>query len=122
MRHHDFAVIFDRVGDWKLAFGSLLAADNFPFQLFAGVQIDTFRIGHVAARANYVEVVFLASFANSVIVSNPESVRFRGLQLIKNLSILVTPFSERTLILWTDNDGHKKAQKTDKGRTKEGVR
>src|SRR5262249_1147531 len=105
-------VVFDSVCDWKLPFSSLFAADNFPFELFAGVQIDTFRIGHVTAGPNYIEVIFLANFANGVIVSDPESVCFRRLQLIKNLPILVTAFGERILVLWADNDCHKKAQKT----------
>src|SRR5260370_11939133 len=92
MSADDFRVVFDRLADWKFALGCLLAADDFPLQLFARVQIDAFRIGHMAARAHYVEIKSFTDFAAGVVVSDPKSVRLRRLQLVENLPILIAAF------------------------------
>src|SRR5258708_37716314 len=115
MSDDNFGIVFDRFADGKLAFRRLLAANDFPLKLFARVEIDTFWIGHVAARAHDVEIVLLTDFADGVVVSDPKSVRLRRLQLIENLAILVGAFREiglRILILSSARPA-KRADKTE---------
>src|ERR1700682_1961008 len=94
MRDDDLGIVFDWIGDGKLALGGLLAANDFPFEFFARVEIDAARIRHVAPRTHNVEIIFLARFADCVVVSYPESVRLRRLKLVEDFAILIGAFGQ----------------------------
>lgn len=99
MSDDDLAVVFDWIVDWKLALCRLLATNYFPPQFVTSVEIDAFRIGYVTAGTDNVEIILLADFTDGVIVSDAKGVRFRRLQLVENLAILVRPFGDRILSL-----------------------
>ena len=111
MGDDDLRIVFDWIGDGKLALRRLLAANNFPFQFFAIIKIDAARIRHMTAGTHDVEIIFLADFTNGVVVSDAKSVRFRRLELVENLSVLVGAFGEIGLrILRAADYGREKAQ------------
>src|ERR1700738_431560 len=114
MRDDDLRIVFDWICEGKLAFCGLLAANDFPLQFFASVKIDAARIRHVTAGTHNVEIIFFANLANCVVVSYPESVRLRRLQLVEDLAILVTAFGERRslILILRASDYCKTAAKT----------
>ena len=94
MSHNNFAVVFYCFGDWQFTFSGLLATDYLPFEFLASVEVDAFRISHVTASPNYVEIVFLTNGADGVIVSDAKGVRVGRLKLVENFAILICALGE----------------------------
>ena len=74
MSHYNFGVVLDCVGNRKFAFGGLLAVDDFPLQLFSGIEVEAIGLSDMAAGAHNVEIILFSGFADGVVVSDAEGV------------------------------------------------